>query len=342
MRSRFVVAAAAVVVVLVVGCGSQARTIGTSPSSYPGAGGGVALPVSSHGRFTSRSAWTRSTRLAPPAHAIVFAEAASDSLDARSEIAYVSARGGAVVLLTNASKHGMMAAEPRWSPDGSRIAFVMGPRGHLTRYAGDGNIYVMNADGIDSHRLTHGLDASVPAWSPDGSRIVFIKGQGQALVVMHADGSHQRVIAGGRGYYESPAWSPDGQEIAYQSGRGWGIKAIFTIRPDGTGERQLTPRLASIGGPAYSPDGRRIAYSARDVLWVMKSDGTHARRVTNCRLPCVADFGPAWSPTGSELVFVRQEDGGAATRLYVLQLSTGAVTRITPGVRWAGSPDWRR
>jgi hypothetical protein len=130
----------------------------------------------------------------------------------------------------------MVAAEPRWSADGSRIVFVMSPRGHLTRYAGDGDIYVMNADGTNIRRLTNGLDASSPAWSPDGSRIVFVKGQGQELVVMSADGSDQDVIAQARGYYEGPAWSPDGQAIAYQSspGRDKDVTALFTIRPNGT------------------------------------------------------------------------------------------------------------
>ena len=281
----------------------------------------------------------------PPADAIVFDKATSDGLDARIEIAYVPAGGGAVASVTTAWKDGMVAAKPRWSPDGSRIAFVRSPRGHLTRYAGDGDIYVMNANGTGIRRLTDGLDASYPAWSPGGSRIVFIKGQGQALAIMRADGTHQHVIARARGYYESPAWSPNGQLIAYQSdlGRNMDDTAIFTIRPDGTGERQLTRRSASAGFPAWSPNGSRIAYSSsNEQLWVMNSDGTNTHQVSHCRLPCVEDFAPAWSPTGRDLVFVRQEDGGAARHLYVLDLSTGAVRPLAPDVRWAGSPDWRR
>ncbi|MGH2914942.1 MAG: hypothetical protein ACRDMX_08135 [Solirubrobacteraceae bacterium] len=213
----------------------------------------------------------------------------------------------------------------------------------MTRYAGDGDIYVMGADGTDVRQLTHGLDASGPAWSPDGSRIAFITGQGQGLAVMRADGTDRHVIARARGYYESPAWSPNGRMIAYQSTphHSIDVTAIFTIRPDGTHERQLTPASAGAGFPAWSPDGSRIAYSAGGQLWVMNSDGTRTRRLTDCRVPCVADFAPAWSPDGSDLVFVQQENGGGARRLYILALATGAITPLTPTVRWAGSPDWR-
>jgi Tol biopolymer transport system component len=312
----------------------SSRRVPVGTAAFVIAGAGIALGVSSVGRSASPS---------PPTDAIVFDSAASDSLDARLEIAYVPSRGGAVIALTRAGKRRMVAAEPRWSPDGSRIAFVMSPRGHLTRYAGDGDIYVMAADGTHLRRLTGGLDASSPAWSPDGSRIVFIEGQGQSLSVMRANGSGQHVIASARGYYENPAWSPDGRAIAYQSGPDWSRTAIFTIRVDGTGERRLTPLSSALpGGAAWSPDGSRIAYSTGNQLWVMNSDGSGTHRLTSCRLPsCVADFAPDWSPNGKNLVFVQQENGGAARRLYVLTLATDAVRPLTPSIQWAGAPDWR-
>jgi hypothetical protein len=114
------------------------------------AGGGIALAVRSLGRSSPPLSSPPASSVALPADAIVFAQAESDSLDTQIEIAFVSAGGGDSHPLTTASKEGMVAAEPRWSPDGSQIAFVMSPRGHLTRYAGDGDIYVMDADGGDA------------------------------------------------------------------------------------------------------------------------------------------------------------------------------------------------
>jgi Tol biopolymer transport system component len=270
-------------------------------------GGGRSHSPRSRGNRAAASARKVGSTAAPPSDAIVFARATSDGVDAHIEIADVPASGGAVVPLTSVAKHGMVAAEPRWSADGARIVFVMSPRGDLTRAAGDGDIYVMNADGTDMRRLTQGLDAS------------------------------------------GPAWSPQGRVIAYQSGPDWSAAAIFTIRPDGTGERRLTPHEVPTGaGPAWSPGGSRIAYEWKNRVWIMNSNGTGAHPVTTCRRPCLSDSSPAWSPTGNELVFLREQEHRVArrpyvnsSRLYALQLSGDAVRPLTPRLRWAQSPDWR-
>jgi Tol biopolymer transport system component len=59
-------------------------------------------------------------------------------------------------------------AQPRWSPDGTRLAFES-PGG-----ATDGShaIFLVNADGTGRRRLTDGPDQN-PTWSPDGKWIIF-------------------------------------------------------------------------------------------------------------------------------------------------------------------------
>jgi hypothetical protein len=58
-------------------------------------------------------------------------------------------------------------ADPRWSPDGSRIAAVRQSRGRS-------EIVILDASGklIDSFGAAHAINSS-PSWSPDGKRIYF-------------------------------------------------------------------------------------------------------------------------------------------------------------------------
>jgi hypothetical protein len=61
-----------------------------------------------------------------------------------------------------------LVGAPSWSPDGSRIAFSD------TR-TGNGDIYLIDADGTHPVRVTSGATTAeeFPSWSPDGSRIAF-------------------------------------------------------------------------------------------------------------------------------------------------------------------------
>jgi TolB protein len=76
---------------------------------------------------------------------------------------------------------------PRWSPDGSSIAFASDRDGDL-------DLYLMAPDGSDIRQLTSDQgDEWLPAWAPDGRRVAYVSGRdGQHIRVIDADGHHDR------------------------------------------------------------------------------------------------------------------------------------------------------
>ena len=83
------------------------------------------------------------------------------------------------LLLSNASD-----IHPRWSPDGTRLAFSSNRSG---RY----EIWTVGAKGNDPRQITEGPgEKTWPAWSPDGSRLLFTHTQGgrSGLSLVTSDG----------------------------------------------------------------------------------------------------------------------------------------------------------
>jgi Tol biopolymer transport system component len=133
-----------------------------------------------------------------------------------------------------------------WSPDGRRIAFAR-PRGRTGPgpccYSSPSDIYVMNADGSGTRKLTHNaLHNAEPAWSPDGRKIAFRSSQtgSRDIYVMNADGSGKRNLTRNPAWDSRPSWSPDGRRIAFVSDRDGRLEA-HVMNADGSGQRSLTP-----------------------------------------------------------------------------------------------------
>jgi len=132
-----------------------------------------------------------------------------------------------------------------WAPDGRRIAFAR-PRGRTGPgpccYASHSDIYVMNADGSGTRKLTHtALQNAEPAWSPDGRKIAFrsTRNGNRDIYVMNADGSGKRNLTRNAAWDSRPSWSPDGRKIAFVSNRDGRLEA-YAMNADGSGQRSLT------------------------------------------------------------------------------------------------------
>ena len=90
---------------------------------------------------------------------------------------------------------------PKWSPDGSRIAFVSETAGNL-------DIWLMDANGDNQEQLTtyDGLD-TCPAWSGDGRRIFFVSNRTGRLQIWQVDclNRQEKQITFGNGENNDPA-----------------------------------------------------------------------------------------------------------------------------------------
>lgn len=153
--------------------------------------------------------------LSPDGRTLAFDGACEAGVD-RFAIHTIPLAGGAH--RTVRSEPGNMLMAPRWSPDGRSLAYLRTPE------PGSGNadrdrIAIVAADGGEPRLLESG---GIPAWSPDGAWLAYLSG-GEALHVVAADGSGDRVVFRHRGQPRrsdgqpggSLAWSPDGEWIAF-------------------------------------------------------------------------------------------------------------------------------
>ena len=158
--------------------------------------------------------------------------------------------------LVRLTSHAADDTEPAWSPDRTRIAF-------RSERDGNGEIYVMRADGLEPSRLTnHPARDAEPAWSPDGSTIAFVSDRdgNPEIYTMKSDGSDLTRLTNTLSTERGPAWSPDGSRIAFSSDRD-GNGEIYLMNADGSAVQRLTDHASDDAEPAFSPDGSRIAFS---------------------------------------------------------------------------------
>jgi Tol biopolymer transport system component len=243
---------------------------------------------------------------------------------------------------TNLTNNACLDAQPAWSPDGSRIAFVSSRQFCA---GGQLDLWVMGASGSSPTKVTD--IARSPTWAPDGQRIAYICGQ--AVCVINADGSGKAVVHEDTALLGRLAWSPDGSTIAFDRTLGaLGIEEIAAMNPDGTNVRRLTAQGLR---PNWSPDGTTIAYTSLDSsnnrqIFVMGATGDAGGRTQLTFTSGYNIFGerswndtPAWSPDGLEIAFATNRDGD----IEVYTMKSDGTLQIAvsgaPAVDW--NPDWQ-
>ena len=116
--------------------------------------------------------------------------------------------------------HFKWVADPRISPDGKQVAYVLvtvdsAHKGYET------SIWSVPTDASSQpRRLTSGNRDAAPRWSPDSRTIAFVraaeKGGPQIYLLSMAGGEARQLTDAPRGT-SAPVWSPDGRTIAFTS-----------------------------------------------------------------------------------------------------------------------------
>jgi Tol biopolymer transport system component len=290
---------------------------------------------------------TRSTLAAVAVGCVLAASGCGGSGPSGDDIAFVSSRDGdyAIYLMdadgsgegrltdergdTSTEAGVLFQTDPAWSPDATRIAFASAREGSF-------DIYVMEADGTGTERLTSSsANDKSPSWSPDGRRLAFSRSEdGGHVWVMDADGKGARRLTDELAEESEPSWSPDGRWIAYtRRASGSDVREIWVARPDGSGRRPVTMLAGKSYGPDWSPE--RLAFSADRGgagydIYTIRLDGSDLRRPVP---PAGDSFEPAWSPDGSAIAFSR--DGA-----IVVTTLDGDAEQLTDPEDNDSSPAW--
>lgn len=248
-------------------------------------------------------------------------------------------------------------SDPRISPDGRIVAFVVGEPA-LEKNARTPGLWVVPADGAapEKRYSAMGQRASSPRWSPDGSALAFLSPRasgesgvaaGNQVFALPTAGGEARRVTNLEGVREFD-WSPDGKQMAcvvrvaasegesgtrrHEAGSVFRRYARASYKADGSGYADgrrghlfvvevETGKATQITygddwddlTPRFSPDGRRIAFVSdrssapgeyetwKSDIWVVSAAGGEPERLTSN--PFVDD-GPEWSPDGRRIAWL--------------------------------------
>jgi TolB protein len=200
---------------------------------------------------------------------------------------------------------GAVNIDARWSPDGSRLAWVS------SAFNGRWHVFIA--------RVAAGRLDSV------------------ARITEDRDGGLPRYYYSAFDHYLSPTWSPDGKELIVVSNRGriygtggmWRMEARAGAPMREIHYEETTWKMR----PDWHRDGKRVVFSSYhgrqwNQLWITRSEKADPMQLSYGEFDATV---PRWSPDGSRIAFI--SNGAGNTALWTVTVPGGKRTRIDATTR---------
>ena len=283
-------------------------------------------------------------QISPDGSRIVYVRVSHDIMTdrARRNLWLVNADGSNHRPLRSESKSFL---SPRWSPDGTRIAYVSAAEGSP-------QLYVRWMDSGQTALLTNLVEApGAIAWSPDGKSIAFTQFVASSKPPLAAPPEKP----------EGASWAPPVKiidSVVYRAdGEGYletGYNHLFIVSAEGGTARQLTEGDFNDDGPlSFTPDSRHLVFSAnRGADWERDPQESEvfsldiaSGKLTQLTDRDGPDNSPVVSPDGKRIAYLGFDDrlqGYQVTHLYVMdrdgrnsRMITGDFDRDIESPRWS-------
>ncbi|MGB7283977.1 MAG: S9 family peptidase [Candidatus Acidiferrum sp.] len=212
---------------------------------------------------------------------------------------------GGKLLTPEASLDLRSISDLEFSPDGTRVAFVVTepPKG-----AGRArHIWLYDEKSGAVRQITFSTkDESAPRWSPDGKQLAFLsnRDEQQQIYVMRMDGGEAAAITKSKRSVHSFEWSPDGKQIAF-------------VAPDAKSDAEEKKEKDKDDGHVVDKDDKQPR------LWVLTLGTNEAKALTSPKWE-VSEL--AWMPTGDRIIISatnHPESDEDTHRIFSVELSDG-------------------